>query len=550
MAELTMRRKFAVLAICSMSLLIVGLDITIVNIALPSLRRDFDASPAGLQWSIDSYTIVLASLLMLAGSAGDRLGRRKVFQTGLVLFTVGSLLCSLAPGLGWLVAFRMVQAVGGSMLNPVAMSIITNTFTDPRERARAIGVWGAVVGISMALGPVLGGVLVEWVNWRAIFWINIPFGLLALVLARLFVPESRAARPRRLDPVGQLLVITALATLTYSLIAAPEAGWTSARTLVLFSVAGIATVLLVRYESRRAEPLLDVRLFRVPSFSGATATAVCVFGALGGALLLNTIYLQDVRGYSPLHAGLVTLPMAVAIIVGAPLSGRAVARFGPRPSLLAAGVGLTAGSLVMTVFDAGTSTGVLVVAYILFGTGFGLVNAPITNTAVSGMPVEQAGVAAAVASTSRQVGQSLGVALIGSVAAVTAAATTGAAMVATAGAAGAGEGTVSGPAGGGPVTMIDSTGAAGRWVVVAACAAALVLGLTTAPRSGRGGAAPAAAAGSAAGVVPSAGIPSAGVASAGIPSAGVASAGIPSAGVAQAGRDAVPDGPPRAGRPR
>nr|WP_313954620.1 MFS transporter [Frankia sp. EI5c] len=400
---MTRRRKSAVLAICSMSLLIVGLDNTIVNIALPSLRRDFDASPAGLQWSVDSYTIVLASLLMLAGSMGDRLGRRRVFQTGLTLFTLGSLLCSVAPGLGWLVGFRMLQAVGGSMLNPVAMSIITNTFIEPRERARAIGVWGAVIGISMGLGPVLGGVLVEWVNWRAIFWINIPIGLLALTLAQLFVPESRAARPRRLDPVGQILVIIVLAALTYGLIAAPEVGWTSATTLGLLGLAAAAVPLLARYESRHAEPLLDVGLFRVASFSGATATAVCVFGAFSGTLLLNTIYLQDVRGYSPLHAGLVTLPMAAVVIVGAPISGRMVGRFGPRPSLLIAGVGLTAGSLVMTVLDAGTSLATLLSAYVVFGVGFSFVNAPITNTAVSGMPIERAGVAAAVASTSRQV---------------------------------------------------------------------------------------------------------------------------------------------------
>ncbi|CAI7980151.1 MFS transporter, DHA2 family, methylenomycin A resistance protein [Frankia sp. Hr75.2] len=461
MAEPTSRRRFAVLAICCMSLLIVGLDGTIVNVALPALRRDLGASPAGLQWTIDSYTLVLASLLMLGGSTGDRLGRRRIFQTGLALFTAGSLLCSLAPGLGWLVAFRMVQAVGGSMLNPVAMSIITNTFTDPRERARAIGLWGAVIGISMALGPVLGGILVETVSWRAIFWINIPIGLAALVLTHRFVPESRAPSPRRLDPVGQLLVIAVLSTLTYSIIEAPAAGWTSTETLVLFAVAVAAAALLVGYESRRTEPLLDVRFFRSAPFSGATAIAVCAFGALAGFLFLNTIYLQDVRGYSALHAGLLTLPMALATLVVAPLSGRAVGRFGPRPSLLAAGVTLTAGSAAMTGLSPQTSVTTLMVAYVLFGTGFGLVNAPITNTAVSGMPLAQAGVAAAVASTSRQVGQSLGVAVIGSVAAATA----------TVGAVGA--------VGDGPGVGIDPTSTAAWWAVVAACAAVLALGFAT-----------------------------------------------------------------------
>src|ERR1700760_3517641 len=178
-----MRHRYVILAICCMSLLIVSMDNTIVNIALPSLRTDLHASVSGLQWTIDAYTLVLASLLVLSGSTADRIGRRRTFQTGLVLFSAGSFLCSLAPSLGWLIAFRMLQAVGGSMLNPVAMSIIRNVFHDPRERAQAIGVWGATVGVSIAMGPVIGGALVQSVGWRSIFWVNIPIGVAAIVLA-------------------------------------------------------------------------------------------------------------------------------------------------------------------------------------------------------------------------------------------------------------------------------------------------------------------------------------------------------------------------------
>src|SRR5499425_1345602 len=210
MPELSSRRRYLVLAICCSSLFIVGLDATIVNIALPSIQHDLHAPVSGLQWTIDAYTLVVASFLMLAGSTGDRIGRRRTFQVGLAVFTAGSALCSLAPGLGWLVAFRMVQAVGGSMLNPVAMSIIANTFTDPAERARAIGVWGGVVGISMAAGPVVGGLLVNALGWRSIFWVNIPVGLAAIALTAVFVPESKVRRPRRFDPVGQVLVIITL----------------------------------------------------------------------------------------------------------------------------------------------------------------------------------------------------------------------------------------------------------------------------------------------------------------------------------------------------
>ena len=398
-----------------MSLFIVGLDATIVNIALPSLRRDLGASVSGLQWTIDAYTLVLASLLVLAGSTADRIGRRRVFQAGLALFTAGSLLCSIAPGLGWLIAFRMVQAVGGSMLNPVAMSIITNTFTEPRERARAIGVWGAVVGFSMALGPVLGGALVDSLGWRAIFWVNVPVGLAAIVLAAKFVPESRAPRPRRLDPVGQVLVLVALATVTYGIIEGPTAGWTSYRIVGCFVLGAAALVALLRYEPRRTDPLLELRFFRSAPFSGATLIAVCAFGSLAGFLFLNSIYLQDVRGLSPLHAGLWTLPMAAMTVLISPLSGRLVGARGTRLPLVLAGAGFIAGILPLTRLTATTPVGVLMLSYVVFGFGFAMVNSPITNTAVSGMPREQAGVAAAIASTSRQVGGALGVAVLGAV---------------------------------------------------------------------------------------------------------------------------------------
>ncbi|HET6861230.1 MAG TPA: MFS transporter [Streptomyces sp.] len=412
---LSHRRRLLVLAICCMSLLIVSLDNTVLNVALPSMREELDASVAGMQWTIDAYTLVLASLLMLAGSTADRIGRRKVFVAGLVVFTLGSLLCSLAPNLETLVAFRMVQAVGGSMLNPVAMSIITNTFTDPRERARAIGVWGGVVGISMAAGPLIGGLLVDTVGWRSIFWINLPVGIAALLLTLRYVPESRAPKPRRPDPVGQLLIITLLGSLTYAIIEAPAAGWTSPLIMSFAALAAASLVGLLVYEPRRAEPLIDLRFFHSAPFSGATVIAVCAFAALGGFLFLNTLYLQDVRGLSALHAGLFMLPMAALTFICAPLSGRLVGSRGPRLPLLVAGVAMAASGVLFAAFEAETSTPLLFTGYVLFGLGFGMVNAPITNTAVSGMPRAQAGVAAAVASTSRQIGQTLGVAVIGAV---------------------------------------------------------------------------------------------------------------------------------------
>ncbi len=413
--ELSDRRRYLILAICCLSLFIVSLDNTIVNIALPAIQRELHASVSGLQWTIDAYMLVLASLLMLSGSTADRIGRRKVFQIGLVIFGAGSLLCSLAPNIGTLVGFRAVQAIGGSMLNPVAMSIITNVFTDRRQRARAIGVWGGVVGISFALGPTVGGLLVESIGWRSIFWINIPVVVATLVLTAVFVPESRAARSRRIDPVGQVLVFLTLAALTYAIIEGPGRGWSSPGIIGCFAVAVASVIGLLLYEPRRPEPLLDLRFFRSAPFSGATVIAISGFGGVGAFLFLNTLYLQDSRGYSALESGLLTLPLALSMSLFGPLSGRLVSGRGARLPLAAGGAALAIGAGLMVDLTERTPLALLMLSYVIFGAGFGLLNPPITNTAVSGMPVSQAGVAAAVASTSRQVGQSLGIAVVGSV---------------------------------------------------------------------------------------------------------------------------------------
>jgi len=413
--ELSRRRRLLVLVICSSSLFIVGLDSTIVNIALPAIGRDLHASVTGLQWTVDGYALVLASLLMLSGATADRVGRRRVFQIGLATFTVGSALCSLAPGLGWLIAFRMLQAIGGSMLNPVAMSIITNTFTDRAERARAIGIWGSAYGLSMSLGPVVGGLLVDSIGWRGTFYVNIPVGLAAIALTARFVPESRAPRPRRPDPGGQALIIVMLGSLTYAIIEGPALGWRAPVIVALFAVSATALAVFVAYEARRAEPVLDPRFFRSAPFAGSVLTAISATAAVGGFLFLATLYLQDVRGMSAVRAGLHLLPMATMVALGAVVSSRTLARRGARLPMLAAGLGLAAGGLLLSRLTATSALGALAVAFVVFGIGGGLVNAPITYTAVSGMPVSQAGVASGIASTSRQIGQCLGIAITGSI---------------------------------------------------------------------------------------------------------------------------------------
>ncbi|MEA2443358.1 MAG: hypothetical protein QOJ12_650 [Thermoleophilales bacterium] len=398
-----------------MSLLIVGMDVTIVNVALPSIQSDLGASVSSLQWTTAAYTVVLASFLMLGGSTGDRLGRARVFKIGLALFTAASLACALAPGIGWLIAFRVVQGAAGAMLNPVAMSIIRNTFEDPRERAQAIGVWGAMVGVSMAVGPVLGGALVG-LSWRAVFLVNIPIGLAAIALTARFVPESRAPRPRRPDPVGQVLVVLTLATLTSAIIEGASLGWGSPWIVALALTAAVSLVTFVRYELRRVDPLIEPRYFASRPFAAATVIAVAAFTAFAGFLFVNTLYLQDVRGLSPASAGLCVLPMAAMTVLFSPISGRVVGARGVRIPLVVGGLGLGVGSLMLVSLSPSTSLGWILAAYVIFGIGFGAVNPPITNAAVSGMPASQAGVAAAVGTTSRQIGHTLGVAVIGAVA--------------------------------------------------------------------------------------------------------------------------------------
>lgn len=423
------QHKYGILAICCMSLFIASMDATVVNVALPSIGREFHSTISGLQWTIDGYTLVIASFLMLSGSTADRFGRRRIFQIGLVVFVTGSLLCSLAPSIPILVACRMLQAIGGSMLNPVALSIISATFTDGAQRARAVGVWGAVVGISTGFGPLIGGALTDSVGWRSIFWINIPIGLAAIVLTFAFVPESKSDTVRRFDPVGQLLVIVLLGTVVSGLIEGPRFGWGSPATIGLFAVGALALVLLRHYESKRDDPLLDFRFFTSIPFSSAIATAVFAFAAQGAFIFVTALYLQEVRGFSPFVAGLHLLPLGLAQLVAAPISGRLVSSSGTRRPLALGATGLGAGAILLLFVGGTTPTWFLVVTYLLLGAGLGLINPPLTNTAVSGMPRNRSGAAAGVASTSRQTGVSLGVALAGTLTGASASASAGAGFV-------------------------------------------------------------------------------------------------------------------------
>jgi EmrB/QacA subfamily drug resistance transporter len=415
--ELSPRRKAAVLATCCLTVLITGIDLTIANLAIPSIRTDLTATGAHAQWVIAIYALGVASLQLLGGAAGDRFGRRRILQIGTAIFMFGSLLCGLATDIDVLIAARAVQAVGASMMNPVALAIISQVFVGAVERARAIGIWGAVFGAALALGPVVGGVLIDVLGWRWVFWINLPISAVAIALCAAVVPESRSATIRGLDPVGQLLAAGSLFGLVFFLIESPGRGWTHPWVVATARAAALAVGGVIRYESRHADPFIELRFFRSIPFASAALTALFVFMVWGAFLFMMSIYLQGWRGYPAVHAGLLLLPVGLAVLVFSPISGRMVGRIGNRPPLMIAGLMTAAMSMMLIFLTPMAPRWLLMMIFVSFGITFGMVTVPINYAAVSGMPPDRAGAAAGVTSTSKQVGISLGVALSGVLAA-------------------------------------------------------------------------------------------------------------------------------------
>jgi EmrB/QacA subfamily drug resistance transporter len=393
----------------------IAVDTTVVSLALPLIGRGLHAPVAGLQWILSAYSIATASLMLTSGSIGDRFGRRTVLQVGLGVFVLASAGCSIAPNVGWLIACRALQGAGGSTLTPMSMGVITATFTEPAARARAIGLWSGTFGVGMAAGPALGGVLAAAWGWRSLFWITILPGIIAMVAAGLVIPRSRAARARRLDPPGQALVIAFLACLTYGIIEGPAQGWRSALILAVFAASAAALAAFVTWERRRADPLINLRVFRSVPFSGALAITVCSFACLGGFLFLTTLYLQDVRGLNVLRAGLALIPLAAATAVAGPFAGRVMGRAGGRGPLIFAGFLLADGCVMLARAPVTASPTFLAVAYVIFGAGYGAVNTVIAAVAVAGMPRAAAGVAGGITSAGRQAGLSLGVSVAGTI---------------------------------------------------------------------------------------------------------------------------------------
>jgi len=409
------RRRWLTLGVLCLSLFVIVVDSTIVNVALPTLVRQLGATTTDLQWIVDAYTLVFAGLLLAAGSLGDRFGRGRALRLGLIAFGITSVLGALAQSPGQLIAARALMGIGAALIFPATLAILTNVFTLPGERAKAIGIWTAITGLAVALGPVTGGWLLEHFWWGSVFLVNLPIVIVALVAGKFLVPDSRDPVPRRLDPLGIALSISGVTLLVWGIIEAPHHGWTSTTSLCAFTGAAALIAAFIVWELRSSAPMLDVRIFRNLRFSAASLSVTVAFFALFGFIFMVTQYMQFVRGYGTFEAGLRTVPFAVATGIAAPIAPLLVRRVGTKV-VVAGGLALmSAGFVVAATTTATSSYSVVVVSMALMGVGLGLTSAPATESIMGALPPERAGVGSAVNDTTRELGGTLGVAVAGSV---------------------------------------------------------------------------------------------------------------------------------------
>jgi len=410
------RRRWWILVVLALSVFLVVVDNTIVNVALPTLSRELDASISELQWIVDAYALVFAGLLLLGGGLGDRFGRKGVMQIGLVLFAASSVLGAIATTTNQLIVARGTMGIGAALVFPATLAILTNTFTDPIERAKAIGAWSAVSGLAVAFGPVTGGFLLEHFWWGSVFLVNVPIVIVAVVAGAILLPTSRDPEVARFDILGTVLSIAAIGLLVFTVIEGPRYGWTSVSTIGGFAVSALLLAVFIWWELRTAKPLINVRIFRIPTFSAAAGSIAVAFFCLFGFIFIITQYFQFVLGYSTLSAGVHTLPFAIFAGITAPIAAKLSLRFGPKPvvgcGLLSLGAGLV---LASTVQVDSAYFGLIIVSMALLATGLSFVTAPATNAVMSSLPRAQAGAGAAVNDLTRELGGVLGVAVVGSV---------------------------------------------------------------------------------------------------------------------------------------
>ena len=413
-AEKAYERRWWTLGVLCTSLLVISVDNSILNVALPTIVRDLGANDSDLQWIVDAYVIVFACLLLTAGALGDKFGRKRSLTFGLLWFGTFSAVASTASSPTMLITSRALMGIGAAFIFPTTLSILTNTFTG-HERAKAIGVWAGVSGLGVAVGPMIGGVLIEHFSWGSVFLVNLPICAAALVLGHFFVPDSRDPDNRPLDPIGALLSIAMLVALLYAIIEAPEQGWLAPEIVAAFVAALVLMAGFALWELRCPEPMLDLQVFRNPRFSAASAVLTLISFALYGSIFLLIQYFQFVLGYSPIEAGALAMPVAICMMITAPNAPKLVLRWGTKRVVM---LGLAVVTVGMCVYASDTVMSSIVGgAFVrgLFGIGLGLTSAPATESIMGSLPPARAGVGSAINDTTRQTGGALGVAVIGSI---------------------------------------------------------------------------------------------------------------------------------------
>jgi EmrB/QacA subfamily drug resistance transporter len=413
-AELAEQRRWWILGVLCFSLLVIVLDNSILNVAIPSIVRELDATNSDLQWIVDAYTIVFAGLLLTAGNLGDRYGRRPALQFGLAVFGLGSLLAALSGSADALIATRAFMGIGGAFIMPATLSIITNVFP-ARERGKAIGVWAATAGVAVALGPLTGGFLLEHFYWGSVFLVNLPIVAVGLLAGVFLIPDSKDPHPPRPDPIGAVLSIAGLSTLLYAIIEAPDEGWTDPTTLAFLAVGGIVLAAFFVWELRSDHPMLPLSFFKNPRFSVASGAIAVTFFAMFGSIFVLTQYFQFVLGYSPLETGVRLLAFAIPMMVLAPMSARFVERVGAKV-VVTSGLTLTATGLLLSLgLDQTSSYASVAWRMVVMASGMALTMAPATDAIMGSLPLAKAGVGSAVNDTTRQIGGAVGIAVVGSV---------------------------------------------------------------------------------------------------------------------------------------
>jgi EmrB/QacA subfamily drug resistance transporter len=408
-------RRWLTLGVLCLSLLIIVMDNTILNVAIPSLIRDLDASNSEIQWIIDAYTLVFAGLLLTAGSLSDRFGRKGALQLGIVLFAIGSASAALSTTTTHLIGSRAFMGIGGALIMPSTLSILTDVFRDPRERGRAIGVWAGFSGLAVAVGPVIGGLLLRHFEWSSVFWVNLPLGAVALIAGYFLVPTSKDPNQGRLDPLGAVLSVIGLGALLFGIIEGPAKGWSDPLVVGGFVVGVAAITSFILWELHTDHPMLDMRFFRNRRFTAANSAITLTFFAMFGSMFLMTQYWQFVHGYSPLGAGIRLVPYALTMMITAPISARLVERAGTKRIVTTGLLTISLALVALSFIEATTPYPLAISLFCLMSIGMGMTMAPATESVMGSLPREKAGVGSAVNDTTRQMGGALGVAIIGSV---------------------------------------------------------------------------------------------------------------------------------------